>query len=86
VRALPDALPRSIELDIAEVELGGSVHVSDLEAPAGVTIITDGEAGIASIMITRANLADTDVETIGEEGAEGAVESDSSEDAGAGEE
>jgi hypothetical protein len=37
-------------------------------------------------MITRANLADTDVETIGEEGAEGAVESDSSEDAGAGEE
>lgn len=86
VRALPDALPRSIELDIAEVELGGSVHVSDLEAPTGVTIITDGEAGIASIMITRANLADTDVETIGEEGAEGAVESDSSEDAGAGEE
>ena len=59
VRALPDALPRSIEHDISEVELGGSVHVHELVVPAGVTIVTDPEGGIASIMATRASLSDT---------------------------
>ena len=59
VRALPDALPRSIEHDISEVELGGSVHVHELVVPAGVTIVTDPEGGIASIMATRASLSDS---------------------------
>jgi len=58
VRALPDALPRSIEHDISEVELGGSVHVHELVVPAGVAIVTDPEGGIASIMATRASLSD----------------------------
>jgi len=62
VRALPDALPRSIEHDISEVELGGSVHVHELVVPAGVTIVTDPEGGIASIMATRASLSDGSVE------------------------
>jgi len=62
VRALPDALPRSIEHDISEVELGGSVHVHELVVPAGVTIVTDPEGGIASIMATRASLSDGSAE------------------------
>ena len=66
VRALPDTLPRSIEHDISEVELGGSVHVHELVVPAGVTIVTDSEGGIASIMATRASLSDTTAE--GDEG------------------
>jgi large subunit ribosomal protein L25 len=69
VRALPDTLPRSIEHDISELELGGSVHVHELVVPAGVTIVTDPEGGIASIMATRANLSDA-----AGEGAEGADE------------
>lgn len=70
VRALPDALPRSIEFDISEIGLGESVHASDLVAPAGCTIVTEAEYGIASVMVTRAALA-ADEEEIGE-GAEGA--------------
>jgi large subunit ribosomal protein L25 len=66
VRALPDTLPRSIEHDISEVELGGSVHVHELVVPAGVTIVTDAEGGIASIMATRASLSDSTAE--GDEG------------------
>ncbi|MSO44105.1 MAG: 50S ribosomal protein L25 [Thermoleophilia bacterium] len=57
VRALPDALPRSIELDVTDVELGASVHVSDLVAPAGVMIVTEPEHGLASVTITRATLS-----------------------------
>jgi len=69
VRALPDALPRSIEFDISEIGLGESVHAGDLLAPDGCTIVTEAEHGIASIMVTRAALA-ADDEGLGE-GAEG---------------
>ena len=60
VRALPDALPRSIEHDITDVELGASVHASDLVIPAGVVLVTEDEYGIASIMITRASRSSDD--------------------------
>lgn len=69
VRALPDALPRSIEFDVTDVELGASVHVGDLVLPAGVTMVTDPEYGIASVMITRASLAADEEAVEGEEGA-----------------
>lgn len=68
VRALPDALPRSIEFDISEVALGDSVHAGDLAAPAGCTIVTEPEYGIASVMVTRAALAADEEEVA--EGAE----------------
>ena len=68
VRALPDALPRSIEHDITAVELGASVHASDLVIPAGVTLVTEDEYGIASIMITRASLSADDGAAAGAEG------------------
>jgi len=71
VRALPDALPRSIEFDVSEVDLGESVHAGDLIAPDGCTIVTEDEYGIASVMVTRAALA-ADEEGALEEGAEGA--------------
>ncbi len=69
VRALPDALPRSIEFDVTDVELGASVHVGDLVLPAGVTMVTDPEYGIASVMITRASLSADEAVAEGEEGA-----------------
>ena len=72
VRALPDALPRSIEFDVSEVGLGESVHAGDLAAPAGCTIVTEAEHGIASVMVTRAALAADEEELAeGAEGAEG---------------
>jgi large subunit ribosomal protein L25 len=73
VRALPDALPRSIEFDMTDIELGASVHVSDLVVPGGVTIVTEPEYGIASVMITRAALSAEEEGLVeGAEGAEGA--------------
>jgi large subunit ribosomal protein L25 len=82
VRALPDALPRAIEFDVSGVELGASVHVSDLVLPEGVTMITDPEYGIASVMITRASLAADEGLAEGEEGAaEGAAPAESASEA-----
>jgi hypothetical protein len=65
---------------MTDVELGASVHAGDLVMPAGVTMVTENEYGIASIMITRASLsADEGVEADGGDeaaGEAGAAESE----------
>ncbi len=37
VECLPQDLPGAVDVDIAELELGGSIHLSDIQAPEGVT-------------------------------------------------
>ncbi|NJD06739.1 MAG: 50S ribosomal protein L25/general stress protein Ctc [Methylococcaceae bacterium] len=39
VSCLPQNLPEFIEVDLGQIDLGGSVHLSDLKLPAGVEII-----------------------------------------------
>jgi large subunit ribosomal protein L25 len=50
VRALPDDLPESIELDVSDLEIGGTLHVDALPAPPGVVIVDDPELVIASVI------------------------------------
>ena len=38
---LPNAIPDDIEVDVTELELGDSLHVSDLTVPFGVELNTD---------------------------------------------
>ena len=48
VEADPSKLPHEIEVDISGLAAeGDQIHVSDLRAPAGVTIITDGDEVVA---------------------------------------
>lgn len=49
IEALPDAIPDAIEVDVTELEAGSVLHLSDVVAPAGVTIIGDEELVIASV-------------------------------------
>jgi large subunit ribosomal protein L25 len=39
VTCLPSALPEYIEVDLANLEVGASLHLSDLVLPAGVSIV-----------------------------------------------
>jgi large subunit ribosomal protein L25 len=50
VRALPDALPDAIELDVAQLGPGDALHLVDLHAPEGVEILGDPDAVVASVM------------------------------------
>jgi large subunit ribosomal protein L25 len=50
VSALPDSLPDHIEIDVEELTVGDSVTVADLHAPEGVTIVTDSETVVASVV------------------------------------
>ena len=45
ISCLPKNLPDFLEVDISEVELGTTLHLSDLKVPAGVTLVdlTHGE-------------------------------------------
>ena len=59
VICLPQNLPEFIEVDMAKVDVGGMVHLSDLQVPAGVEIaeLTHGAANdraVASIHATHA--------------------------------
>jgi len=43
VLCLPSSLPEFITVDLSNVEVGQSVHVSDLKLPEGVTVVTHGK-------------------------------------------
>jgi large subunit ribosomal protein L25 len=73
VEALPKNLPDELVVS-AEVlaELHDKIMVSDLKAPSGVTIMTDSEHPIATVVETRAQVAEEAEEPEAEEGEEGA--------------
>jgi large subunit ribosomal protein L25 len=74
VTALPAQLPAQIEVDVSELGVGSTVRVSDVQAPAGVTIEDDPDTLIASITIAT-ELEEPEVEEAAEgaEGEEGAA-------------
>jgi large subunit ribosomal protein L25 len=57
VTCLPKDLPAFIEVDLGKLELGQSVHVSDLKLPKGVEVAAHGthtgEAVVATIQVPR---------------------------------
>ena len=49
VECLPTNIPETLVFDVSELQIGDSVHVSDLTAPEGTTIVTDGERSLFSV-------------------------------------
>lgn len=66
VICLPAQLPEFVEVDMAHVDVGQSVHLSDLKIPAGVEIVAlthgpEHDASVAAILAGRiADAADSD--------------------------
>lgn len=87
VKALPDNLPQSIEYAIDSlVDFEGSIRVSDLVIPEGVTLLTDGDEVIAKVQAPRVEEAPVVAAAEGEaaegEAAEGESTGDSEGEAG----
>ncbi|TLM72658.1 MAG: 50S ribosomal protein L25 [Actinobacteria bacterium] len=53
VEALPKDLPEAIEADISALEVGDNLHVSALIVPAGVTVLTDPDSVVCSVVAPR---------------------------------
>jgi large subunit ribosomal protein L25 len=83
VRSLPKDLPEQITIDVTALEIGKSIHIGDIAAPAGVEILGDKHLTVVSVAAPRAEeevaapaAAAADVEMTKEkkeEGAEGAA-------------
>ena len=74
IMCLPKDLPEYLELDVAELKLGESLHLSDIKVPEGVEIIAlthgeDHDTGVAAVHKTRETKADA-----GEDAADDATE------------
>ena len=50
VQCLPRDIPDAIEVDVSNLGVGESARVHDLTAPAGVTILNDGELPVVSVL------------------------------------
>jgi large subunit ribosomal protein L25 len=62
-----DAIPAHFEIDLAEVDIGDSIHISAVKLPAGVTpTITDRDFTVATLAGSSSSRSESD-----EEGGEG---------------
>lgn len=50
VRCLPTAIPGSIDADVSHLAIGDSLHVRDLVVAPGITILTEADATIATVV------------------------------------
>ena len=59
ISCLPNDLPEFIEVDVANVELGQTLHLSDIALPEGVTSVelAKGEGHDQSVVTVKANKA-----------------------------
>ena len=67
----PIDIPDSISVNIEELKLNDSLHVSDISFPAGITPITVPERTICSVTMPKEEPAEPEVTAEGAEGAEG---------------
>jgi large subunit ribosomal protein L25 len=49
VRALPKDLPEVIEVDVTHLEIGQSIHLGDIKAPAGVELLGDKKVSVLAV-------------------------------------
>jgi large subunit ribosomal protein L25 len=80
VRCLPLEIPAAIRVDVSALEIGDSIRVADLVLPEGCEAVSDAGAGVAHVIIPRAEeeavpaAEEVPVEGVAAEAAEGAAE------------
>ena len=76
VKAKPADIPNSVDIDISSLTIGGALHVSDIDIPAGVELETDPEATVVGGNPPRVQAAATDDAEATEEAAPAASDTD----------
>jgi large subunit ribosomal protein L25 len=83
VECFPQDVPEQIDVDITEIALGDMVHVSDLVVPRGVTILTNPEDAVLSVITPAALRIEADLSVPGEEAVEAPAAEEGEEEAAA---
>jgi large subunit ribosomal protein L25 len=76
IEAKPGDLPEAIEADVAALQVGDSLHLRDVELPAGVVLLDDPEAIVASVQAPRVEVEEVPVEEMAEPEVIGKAESE----------
>lgn len=74
IECLPTNIPEELTVDVSALEIGDNIHVSDLTAPEGTTIVTDGERSVFAVAPPTVRKDDEADEEEGAEMEEGATE------------
>jgi large subunit ribosomal protein L25 len=76
VHAEATHIPTGFEVDIAGLEIGGSIHAKEVELPSGTELATDGDAIVVHIMAApTAEQMEGDLDTAGGEAPTPATDS-----------
>jgi large subunit ribosomal protein L25 len=72
IEALPTDIPESIRVDVSNMEIAATMHLSELTAPAGVTFLDDPEETIIATLVVPTEVEEPEVEEetelVGEDG------------------
>jgi large subunit ribosomal protein L25 len=63
IECLPSAIPQQIEVDVNDLTIGKSIHVSDLQMP-GVVFLAHPETSIATVSVPAAERAQEDAAAV----------------------
>jgi large subunit ribosomal protein L25 len=50
VECLPNQIPPHIDVDVTDLAIGHSIHVGDLNLPAGIKVLDDAKSSIVSVL------------------------------------
>lgn len=92
VEVLPTEIPAYIELDVSEVEIGGSLRIEDLPVLEGIVYLEEPDAVVMSVTVPAAEIEEPEPEEVellegeeledGEEPEEGAEEAEEDSEGG----
>lgn len=59
VRCLPGKLPNHLDLDVTSVKILTSLHASDVPLPEGITLVTEGEETVLTVLPPKTEVVAT---------------------------
>jgi large subunit ribosomal protein L25 len=71
IQALPLEIPEHIDVDVSAMEIGGTLRVSDVTVPEGVTVLDDPDTVVATVTAPTRVVEPEEELAEGEEAAEG---------------
>ncbi len=67
IECLPNQIPESLDVDVAALEVGMSIHINEMTLPDGIDMKSDGQLAVATVVLPKQR----DEEEVEEEVAEG---------------
>lgn len=70
IECLPNNIPRVIQIDISQLDVGHAIHVSDVTLPEGVSAVEDPSTAVATLLAPKKEEKEIVEESTPEEGTE----------------